>query len=150
MRESGASEPESTVHHLEVTRTARYHVLGDAHGDWGTVWYALHGYAQLAGDFLRACRPLGAGGALVVAPEGLSRFYPEGGSGAVAASWMTSEDREAEIADTVGYLRTLDASLRPAGREACALGFSQGAAAASRLVVLGGLRPRRLVLWGVF
>jgi predicted esterase len=91
----------------------------------------------------------------VVAPEGLSRFYLRGARGAVGASWMTREERESEIADTLGYLDALHRALVPRVGPAArvtVLGFSQGAAAAARWVGAGretaGPAPERLVLWG--
>lgn len=143
--------PDWRVQALEVRRTARVVSSGPLEGQHLGVWYALHGYAQLAPDFARACAPLAEDGRLLVAPEGLSRFYAEGGSGPVAASWMTREERAHEIADTLAYLEQLEACVdqgRDQRTPRGVLGFSQGAAAAARWVVLGGLRPARLVLWG--
>jgi predicted esterase len=91
-----------------------------------------------------------------VAPEGLSRFYLEGGShgpdSKVGATWMTREDRLAEIEDYVAYLDALhDAVFARVDRTAATLtvlGFSQGTATVSRWVAGGTTRPDRLVLWG--
>jgi len=156
------------AHHVEVPRTARYYTVGDAAAAH-TLWLALHGYGQLAGYFARHfASHAGAGsGRLVVAPEALSRFYvsredPATGAPApgapqrVGATWMTREDREAEIADYVRYLdRTVDAAaagLDPAALALGVLGFSQGAATACRWVAYrlqhGLAAPRALVLWG--
>ncbi|HXI21618.1 MAG TPA: hypothetical protein VNH46_11055, partial [Gemmatimonadales bacterium] len=144
-----------TEDHLAVSRRARFFSLGPA-PDAAVLWIALHGYGQLAARFLRELEPVADGRTLVVAPEALSRFYLEtardGRHGErIGASWLTREDREAEIADTVGYL---DALLRHllAGRASRpaigVLGFSQGGAAAVRWVARGEVRPARLVLWG--
>ena len=141
---------------MRIPRTARYWTEGDA-ATARDVWLILHGYGQLAADFLRAAGPLAGAGRLVVAPEALSRFYSsasEGGSHAgagVGASWMTREDRDHEIADYVSYLDALlsrvMAALDPAPR-VHVLGFSQGVATAARWVAAGGVRPATLVLWG--
>lgn len=147
-------------HHLPVTRTARYWTMGPLENP-REVWFVLHGYKQLARRFLRRFEPIDDGGRLVVAPEGLSRFYvaaQEGRHGAaslVGATWMTREDRDHEIHDYVGYLDALSdrvlAGLRvtPSGG-VTVLGFSQGVATATRWVVRGRMRPDRLVLWGDF
>jgi len=137
-------------HRLSVARSARYYSLGDAAAR--ELWIVLHGYGQLAGRFLTQCEALADAGRLVVAPEGLSRFYV--GSRPhqqVGASWMTREDRLAEIADYVRYLDAVHADLARAGRADRAvhvLGFSQGAATACRWVTAGAVRARRLVVWG--
>jgi len=137
--------------HLDVRRGARYFLYGEPDGPWSELWTVLHGYGQLARDFALACACLASPDRLVLAPEGLSRFYSRGGSGAVGASWMTSEDREAEIDDTLGYLSAVVEAVRgdrQRSRAVSLLGFSQGAAAAARFAVLGPVRPKHLVLWG--
>ena len=45
-------------HHLEVTRTARYHTLGEAGAATEQVWFVCHGYRQLAARFLIRFRGL--------------------------------------------------------------------------------------------
>jgi predicted esterase len=93
---------------------------------------------------------------MIVAPEGLSRFYrdptPAAGEALprVGASWMTREDREHEIADQVTYLDTLHAYLRAQSASDVrlrVLGFSQGVATAGRWLVRGRARPSELILW---
>lgn len=143
--------------HVTVPRTARYFALGDAAAARET-WVVLHGYGQLASYFVRHFAPH-AEGRLIVAPEALSRFYLEsreheaGAHGPrVGATWMTREDREAEIAD---YVRWLDLALDDAARGSDAplhvLAFSQGTATACRWLdarARAGARPAsRLVLW---
>lgn len=139
------------------------------------VWFVLHGYRQLAERFIRrfdGLPGLGSGRRAVVAPEGLSRFYLDDDGGEhgpearVGATWMTRADREHEIRDYVEYLDRLAAAVLTPGaadapadgapgagidagsRRVVVLGFSQGAATASRWVTYGGIRPAELVLWG--
>lgn len=137
------------THHLETARTGRYHTLGDA-ARASEVWFLLHGYGQSAADLLASCAALSSPQRLLVAPEALSRFYLRGGTGPVGASWMTREEREHEIHDTLGWLDRVAAAVDGAGqaRLRCAMGFSQGAAAACRWAALGRARIDRLVLWG--
>jgi len=143
-------------HHLSVTRTARYFTLGTIGPGEGEVWFVLHGYGQLAGRFLRHFEPLAQAGALVVAPEGLSRFYvddvPPPPERKVGASWMTREDRLGEIEDYVRYLDAVYEEVfrgvkRPAVR-VTVLAFSQGTATACRWLARGVARADRLILWG--
>ena len=83
-------------HHITVARSARYVVLGEPSPAIDTLWFALHGYAQLARRFARHLAPLAGPSRLVVVPEALSRFYVEtaaGGSHAharVGATWSFS------------------------------------------------------------
>ena len=137
-------------HPLRVSRTARVEVSGDPRTARET-WLVVHGYAQLAGEMLAACKALEGQERVLVAPEALSRFYRRGSSGPIGASWMTRERREDEIADYVEYL---DEVVRWSERELgaptrrVALGFSQGAATVWRWAALGTTRLERLVSFG--
>jgi len=150
-----ATQAGITEHHLPVTRTARYYTRG-AIARAREVWFACHGYGQLAQYFLRRFEGLDDGTRLFVAPEALSRFYLEnpGGSHATArvgATWMTREDRLREIDDYVAYLdavyREVMATRVPTEVRVVVLGFSQGVATACRWAVLGQARVDELVLW---
>jgi len=141
-------------HHLSVSRTARYFALGTSSGEVGEVWFACHGYGQLAGRFLEKLRVLDDGRRYLVAPEGLSRFYLSESptERRVGASWMTREDRLAEIDDYVRYLDAVYAdvfgSLARAQVTLHALGYSQGASTVSRWAAMGNAQIDRLTLWG--
>lgn len=138
------------TYRLPIRRSARYYSLGEAGEQTRAVWIALHGYGQLAADFLAALHPLDNGRNLVVAPEALSRFYVDDVHQKVGASWMTREDREAEIEDQRNYL---DALYRVATHAAPSdvlvnvLGFSQGATAACRWAASTSYRIDNLVSW---
>ena len=139
-------------HHLAVTRTARYFQLGELSATTRKVWVVCHGYGQLAQYFIRHFAALTAADPtlVVIAPEGLSRFYLQGTGGRVGATWMTREDRLTEIDDYVGYLNQLADSILaavPTDARTTVLGFSQGAATVSRWLAQAAFRPARLILW---
>lgn len=142
------------AHHIEVPRTARYVTLGPS--DAADVWVVLHGYGQLAGRFLRRFEAIDDGSRRIVAPEALSRFYVgneagrHGQSSKVGGTWMTREDRQAEIRDYVRYLDILAEHVLAGATKVTVLGFSQGVATAARWTTMGAVRPDRLVLWGDF
>lgn len=145
------------VHHIRVQRTARFYTLGAEAGGAQTAWFLLHGYGQLAGDFVRYFSDLANDGSLLVAPEAMNRFYlvsPAQAPAAerpVGATWMTREDRESEVGDYVEYLDLLYDEIKPRLAPDAAvnvIGFSQGTATASRWVSHGRLRASRLILWG--
>jgi predicted esterase len=153
------SSADAAVHHLATQRTARYYALGAATGaPPRELWIVLHGHGQLAGTFIRYFADLDDGTRLIVAPEALSRYYliPVDAKPAaerpVGATWMTREDREHEIADYVAYLDALHHALVAAhgARDVPVhvVGFSQGAATASRWVESGSVAVARCVLWG--
>jgi len=140
-------------HHISVSRTARYFTLGNSAGV-AEVWFACHGYGQLASRFLEKLRVLDDGRRYLVAPEGLSRFYLSESptERRVGASWMTRDDRLAEIDDYVRYLDAVYAevfgSLDRARVTVHVLGYSQGASTVSRWVAMGKAKIDRLTLWG--
>ena len=144
--------------HIAVTRSARYYTLGRDVESPREVWFACHGYGQLARYFAQHFEPLADGTRLIVVPEALSRFYfgsPRGTHGAdamVGATWMTREDRDREIDDHVRYLDALYTEIRrrPDRTRASVtvLGFSQGVATVTRWLARGMARAERLVLWG--
>jgi predicted esterase len=151
-------DPAITPHRIRVRRSARYYTLGPTHGFPRELWVVLHGYGQLAARFLAWFAPLDDGTRLVVAPEGLSRFYLDPiaerrgqTTPRVGATWMTREDREHEIEDYVAYLEQLSAEIRRhlagAGPRIVVLGFSQGTATMCRWLAASELRADQVVLW---
>lgn len=141
-------------HHLSVTRTARFFTLGSLDNHTRQVWFVLHGYGQLAQFFIRKFEILNDGRTFIVAPEALSRFYLEGVTGRVGASWMTREERPQEIADYIAYLNQLyDTVLE--GQDLSKLqinllGFSQGNATVLRWLNSDHVRCDRLIIWAGF
>lgn len=145
-------------HHIEVRRTARYYTLGDIGPETRDVWFVVHGYGQLARDFISEFEVIASPSRVIVAPEALARYYItdeekfHSGESKVGASWMTREDRECEISDYIVYLDSLfeeivsrvDRSLV----SVTVVGFSQGGATANRWVTKGNSRVDRLIMWG--
>jgi predicted esterase len=150
--------PAPHTHHLRVQRTARYYTLGGESPQRRTIWFVLHGYGQLAGEFVRYFGDIATSDTLVVAPEALNRFYTvsvekiPARDRPVGATWMTREDRASDIADYVEYLDTLYDDVVGAGSNSTTainvIGFSQGAATATRWVTHTNRRLDRLILWG--
>jgi predicted esterase len=151
--------PPSFKHqHITVPKTARYAVLGSFDADLKEVWIVCHGYGQLAARFLSRFVPLDRNDRLFIAPEALSRFYltntPNGvhrPDSPIGASWMTREDREAEIEDQVTYLDLVyDEIFRRVRRDGVrlwVLGFSQGVSTVIRWLARGHAVADRVVLW---
>lgn len=132
---------------LDITRHARWYEIGAG----PERWIVLHGYGQRADRFLRRFSAIAGPDRHVVAPEGLSRFYLDDRYQRVGASWMTRDDRELEIRDTIGWLDALVAHLDArdgVAERTVVLGFSQGTHTAGRWAVLGNPRIDRLICWG--
>lgn len=92
----------SSVEKSIVTeKTARYFTKRYGSDSVKIVLFVIHGYAQLASEFIEDFNFANDMSTLVIAPEGLSRFYFRNKTG---ASWMTKEDRLNEIKDYVYFL----------------------------------------------
>lgn len=145
---------------LSFNFKARYFKLGEITPNTKKVWFVLHGYGQLAEYFLRKFKALELHSICVIAPEGLSRFYLEdvnkrsqGGSQRVGATWMTRENRLMDIENYLTYLHTIYQQEigNRTDLDVTILGFSQGAATASRWAVENRVAFNRLILWaGIF
>ena len=132
---------------FKAEKTFRYATEGDiskAH----TILYVLHGYGQLSEFFIRKFTSLGDG-YFIVAPEGMHRFYLNGTSGRVGASWMTKEARELDISDNIQWLNELDLRIDNKGKKLrkVILGFSQGGATAARWYYQGDTQADQLIMW---
>lgn len=138
------------LHATEVARTAHYASLGKPGPQVRQLWIVTHGYGQLSKTFIRRFIPICDEQTLVIAPEGLSRFYWGGFDGPVVASWMTREDRLDEIADFCNMLDQLYAHYVPQCHpevEINLLGFSQGTATQVRWIMRSFPKFHRLMLW---
>jgi predicted esterase len=145
---------------IDFNFKARYFKLGDISKETKQVWFVLHGYGQLAKYFLNKFKPLVAHNICVIAPEGLSRFYMEDiatrsqtGNNRVGATWMTRENRLMDIDNYIAYLNSVyqlemkDHYNLPV----TIVGFSQGAATASRWILSKSIAFSKLILWaGLF
>ena len=137
---------------IETTKTARYFQMGEFTAQTENLIIACHGYGQLANYFLKWFETPSLTNTVIIAPEGLHRFYWEGFNGNVVASWMTKEDRETDIKDYVAFLDNIVTSLHLSNKiRLTALGFSQGAATITRWADQTKHSIENLVLWsGVF
>lgn len=141
-------------HHLTFNFKARYLSSGEITETTKHVLFVLHGYGQLAPYFIRKFSALENKDVVVIAPEGLSRFYldPLHGSGRkttrVGATWMTKEDRLTDIENYINYLDTVF-SQTVGNRKitVSVLGFSQGSATACRWILSKHIHFDRLILW---
>lgn len=132
----------------------RYYVLGEVSEQIENLWFVCHGHGHLAQFFIKKFDCLDDGKTLIVAPEGLSRYYLKGFTGRVGATWMTKEDRQTDIKNYLIYLETVFNQIRSKLKrevKVTLLGFSQGAATISRFATQTDVEFHRLVLWaGIF
>jgi predicted esterase len=128
-------------------KTYRYRLLHDD-SSATKVLYVLHGYGHLIEYFIQKFRQTPED-LLIVAPEGMHRFYLNGTNGRVGASWMTKESRQSDINDTISYLNAVDEQISASYPivKRYLLGFSQGGAAAARWEQLGTVKFDAVILW---
>lgn len=150
-----------TEQHIRFEFKARYYKLGELNSKTQQVWFVIHGYGQLAQFFIKKFKAFNDHNICVIAPEGLSRFYLEdvqtrvaGGSNRVGATWMTRENREMDIENYVNYLQSIyqHEMTSEVGRiPVTILGFSQGAATATRWILNQQVQFEQFILWaGIF
>jgi len=133
---------------LTIEKTVRWFADSSLGDGVTNVWIVLHGYGQLGSRFLSRFSTFSDRKRVWIAPEGMHRFYLEGSSGKVGASWMTREDRESDIQDNIKYLNSLVALLKLGpNAKIHLLGFSQGVATAVRWFCNSELEFASLVLW---
>ncbi|MBX2897877.1 MAG: alpha/beta hydrolase [Cyclobacteriaceae bacterium] len=139
---------------------ARYVISAPVTHTTKHIWFVLHGYGQLAEYFIRKFDVIQNEETTIIAPEGLSRFYlqevttrTQTGNNKVGATWMTKENRLTDIENYLNYLTKIYDTEVPADYigKITLLGFSQGAATASRWAADNRIRFDRLILWaGIF
>lgn len=132
--------------HFNIVRQLRYCTVGNRQSK--KLLVVLHGYGQLAKFFIRKFSDL-QNDFLILAPEGVHRFYLNGSSGRVGASWMTKEDRLNDINANNQMLNSLVTFLQKnnACTEVTVLGFSQGGATVARFCSETKLKITELILW---
>jgi len=137
--------------YISINKKARYYQIGHANKNTSTLWVVLHGYAMLSEFFIKKFQKLDDGNTLIIAPEGLNRFYIGESFQRVGASWMTKEERESDIEENSNYLNALIENVfKEIGHENVQiniLGFSQGGATACRWVFRSKMKVDNLILW---
>jgi predicted esterase len=132
---------------ISVSKKMRYYTLGNTEKAV-TLLIALHGFGQLSKFFIKKFDFLPEN-YLILAPEGMHRFYLQGNSGRVGASWMTKEARELDIEENTIALKTLLKKVKNEKQfsKIILLGFSQGGATAARWYFSDAEQFDHLILW---
>jgi predicted esterase len=141
----------SNVHHLKIQKTARVITGGNPNSQLKQVWLVAHGYGFLATYFIKKFGELNPDEHFVIVPEGLHRYYLNGVSGRVGASWMTKEEREIDIEDYCNYLDVIyETFISPLEGNVIinAFGFSQGGATICRWAAHTKYKIDNLIVWG--
>jgi len=135
---------------IEFSYKAHYSVSHSPTYTESEIWFVFHGYGQLAGFFIKKFQAFDSEKRLFIAPEGTNYAYLNGFEGRVGANWMTKHERETAILNNHNYLDLLADTLLAGYSDKPViniLGFSQGAATATRWSSRWKERAERLVLW---
>jgi len=118
-------------HTVEIKRKAHYYTQKPAK-EPRSILYVLHGYGQLAEEFIKEFHFLRESSTIVVAPEAISKFYNK--ERKAVANWMTSHERIDEIDDYINFLNSVHEEIRSQHEKLpiAVLGFSQGVSTAFR------------------
>jgi predicted esterase len=141
---------------ISFSHQARYSTFGNLSNETEYIWIIFHGYGQLAEYFIKKFEGLNSQHNseqhYVIAPQGLSKAYLESFTGRVGANWMTKHDRELDIENNLNYLETLVKNelkgISIADKKLIVLGFSQGAATASRWIAHTDYEIAKFLVWG--
>jgi predicted esterase len=141
-------------HQIDFSFKGRYYSLGEPSAQIEHLWIVCHGQGHLAQYFIKKFQSLDNGRHLIIAPEGLSKYYLNGQSGRVGATWMTKENRLVDINNYLNFLEkvitNVKSNLNP-NVKVTLFGFSQGAATISRFATQTEVVFDRLILWsGIF
>ena len=137
---------------ISIKTTARYYSLGEINSSTRAVWFVFHGYAMQAENFIKEFECIADSSTVIIAPEGMHRFYNRGTQGQISANWMTSDLREYDIENNIQYLNSVLEELRLKGLpdeiQIGILGFSQGGPTAFRWASQLSENIGILVAWG--
>lgn len=138
----------SEQHHIEISVKASFRTLNKLTTKTEKVWLVFHGYGQLSEYFIKKFEGLDPEKNFIIAPQGLSKYYLDGVTGRVGASWMTKEDRLTEIENQFTYI---DAVLKEVGnisnKQLIYFGFSQGTATMGRYAAHAKIPFQKMIIW---
>lgn len=138
----------SVEKHIDVTLKTSYRTLNSLLPTTKKVWIVFHGQGQLTEFFLKKFEVLDPKEHFIIAPQGLSKYYLNGFTGRVGASWMTKEDRLTEIENQTRYIdAVVQAELVDHSAEIVLLGFSQGTATMMRYAKHTRITFSKMIVW---
>ncbi|MHA7131747.1 alpha/beta hydrolase [Algoriphagus namhaensis] len=136
------------------TYQAHYAISKEPSGKEKMILICFHGYGQLVEFFIRKFLPFATEEVLILAPEGTNYQYLQDFKGRIGANWMTRHERELAIHNNHNYLNSLLSEILGTFEKkpkVALLGFSQGAATATRWMSQWTEEVDFLILWaGVF
>lgn len=111
------------------------------------VWVAFHGIGYLSRYFMKYFKDLDPEENYIIAPQAQAKYYLGNEYKHVGASWLTKENTELEIENTLNYLEEifLAENLQDAPN-LILMGYSQGVSVATRWVARNKVECSHLIL----
>lgn len=137
---------------MQIAHTVYYSVQIPEQKGPHPLLIVLHGFGQVASQFIKVFEPLSAKGILVAAPQGAHQFYTNPKERRVGFSWLTKYERDQSVSDFVAYMeqfyRLLQETFEVDSRGVFMLGFSQGVSMAYRTWAHSSLPVRGVIACG--
>ncbi len=137
---------------LQISHTVYYSVQVPEQMGPHPLLIVLHGFGQVARQFIKVFEPLARKGILVAAPQGAHHFYTHLEKGQVGFSWLTRYERDQSVVDFVGYMeqfyKLLQERFEVDSQRVLMLGFSQGVSMAYRTWAHSSVPVRGVVACG--
>ncbi|CAN5360151.1 esterase [soil metagenome] len=111
------------------------------------VWMVFHGIGYLSRFFMKYFRELNPEENYIIAPQAQSKYYLSDKYTHVGASWLTKENIETEIKNTLAYLEEVyTAEALQNAPNLILLGYSQGVSVVTRWVARNEVECSRIIL----
>ena len=137
---------------MQISHTVYYCVQVPKQKGPHPLLIVLHGFGQVAGQFIKVFEPLAQKGILVAAPQAAHQFYTQMEDRRVGFSWLTRYQRDQSVSDFVAYMeqfyKMLQEKFEVDSQRVFILGFSQGVSMAYRTWAHSALPLQGLIACG--
>ena len=124
-----------------------YSVLNEHTSKTKNVWLVFHGIGYLSRYFLKYFKHLDAAENYIIAPQAHSKYYLNGEYRHVGASWLTRENLEEGIENTLNYLDAVyEAENLSQVENLNIMGYSQGVSVAARFIARRKIQCINLIM----
>jgi predicted esterase len=137
---------------MQISHTVYYSVQVPEQKGPRPLLIVLHGFGQVASQFIKVFEPLARKGVLVAAPQGAHQLYTNLKERRVGFSWLTKYERDRSVLDFVAYMeqfyKLLQETCEVDPERVFMLGFSQGVSMAYRTWAHSSLPVRGVIACG--
>lgn len=132
---------------ISYTTSNIYSTFGHLSPKTKNIWLVFHGIGYLSRYFLKYFKHLDAKENYIIAPQAQSKYYLNGEYRHVGASWLTRENLEEGIENTLNYLDAVyDSESLSKVDNLNILGYSQGVSVAARFIARRKIQCSNLIM----